>query len=72
MLCHWLYHITSIDLFDGRLFRAGVAAMLSRATRAAPSASTNLPFPLFSSFFKFIGLFLSLLHETYTCFRQFH
>ena len=29
MLCHWLYHITSIDLFDGRLFRAGVAAMLS-------------------------------------------
>ena len=29
MLCHWLYHITSIDLFDGRLFRAGTAAMLS-------------------------------------------
>ena len=29
MLCHWLYHITSIDLFEGRLFRAGVAAMLS-------------------------------------------
>ena len=29
MLCQWLYHITSIDLFDGRLFRAGVAAMLS-------------------------------------------
>ena len=29
MLCQWLYHLTSIDLFDGRLFRAGVAAMLS-------------------------------------------
>ena len=29
MLCQWLYHITSIDLFDGRLFRAGTAAMLS-------------------------------------------
>ncbi len=29
MLCHWLYHVTNIDLFDGRLFRAGVAAMLS-------------------------------------------
>ena len=29
MLCQWLYHLTSIDLFDGRLFRAGTAAMLS-------------------------------------------
>ena len=29
MLCHWLYQTTNIDLFDGRLFRAGVAAMLS-------------------------------------------
>ncbi len=29
MLCHWLYQTTHIDLFDGRLFRAGVAAMLS-------------------------------------------
>ena len=29
MLCHWLYQTTHIDLFDGRLFRAGSAAMLS-------------------------------------------
>ena len=29
MLCHWLYQTTHIDLFDGRLFRAGAAAMLS-------------------------------------------
>ncbi|MBQ2560337.1 MAG: phospho-N-acetylmuramoyl-pentapeptide-transferase [Fibrobacter sp.] len=29
MLCHWLYQTTHIDLFDGRLFRAGTAAMLS-------------------------------------------
>ena len=29
MLCHWLYQTTNIDLFDGRLFRAGAAAMLS-------------------------------------------
>ena len=29
MLCRWLYHVTSLELFDGRLFRAGSAAMLS-------------------------------------------
>lgn len=29
MLCQWLYHFTSIDFFDGRLFRAGLSAMLS-------------------------------------------
>ena len=49
-----------------------VAAAPSRATRTAPSASTNLPFPLFSSFFKFIGLFLSLLQAAFTSLRQFH
>lgn len=29
MLCQWLYHTTDIALFDGRLFRAGIAAILS-------------------------------------------
>ena len=29
MLCHWLYQTTNIELFDGRLFRAGAAALLS-------------------------------------------
>ena len=49
-----------------------VAAMLFRATRVAPSASTNLPPPIVTSFFKFIGLFLSLLHAAFTNLRQFH
>ncbi|MCK9183235.1 MAG: phospho-N-acetylmuramoyl-pentapeptide-transferase [Fibrobacteraceae bacterium] len=29
MLSEWLYHLTDITLFDSRLFRAGIAAMLS-------------------------------------------
>lgn len=29
MLFQWLYHLTSIDFFDGRLFRAGVGALLA-------------------------------------------
>lgn len=29
MLFQWLYHFSGIELFDGRLFRAGVAALLS-------------------------------------------
>lgn len=29
MLLQWLYHTTGMDLFDGRLFRAGLAALLS-------------------------------------------
>lgn len=29
MLFQWLYHTTGMDLFDGRLFRAGVAAILA-------------------------------------------
>ncbi len=29
MLCEWIYHLTEIPLFDSRLFRAGLAAMLS-------------------------------------------
>ena len=29
MLLQWLYHITGMDLFDGRLFRAGLAALFS-------------------------------------------
>lgn len=29
MLCQWLYHLTDISLFDGRLFRAGTAALLA-------------------------------------------
>ena len=29
MLFQWLYHFTGLDLFDGRLFRAGIAMLLS-------------------------------------------
>ena len=29
MLFQWLYHTTGVELFDGRLFRAGFAALLS-------------------------------------------
>ncbi len=29
MLCEWIYHLTELPLFDSRLFRAGLAAMLS-------------------------------------------
>ncbi|PBC67851.1 phospho-N-acetylmuramoyl-pentapeptide-transferase [Fibrobacter sp. UWS1] len=29
MLCEWIYHLTDIPLFDSRLFRAGIAALLS-------------------------------------------
>lgn len=29
MLFQWLYHSTGLDLFDGRLFRAGIAMLLS-------------------------------------------
>lgn len=29
MLCEWIYHLTDLPLFDSRLFRAGLAAMLS-------------------------------------------
>lgn len=29
MLCEWIYHLTELSLFDSRLFRAGLAAMLS-------------------------------------------
>src|SRR5574344_84789 len=29
MLCQWLYHITDLAFFDGRLFRAGMAALFS-------------------------------------------
>ena len=29
MLCEWIYHLTDIALFDSRLFRAGLAALLS-------------------------------------------
>ncbi len=29
MLFQWLYHISGIELFDGRLFRAGIAALLA-------------------------------------------
>ena len=29
MLCEWIYHITNNPLFDSRLFRAGMAALLS-------------------------------------------
>lgn len=29
MFCEWIYHLTDLPLFDSRLFRAGLAAMLS-------------------------------------------
>lgn len=31
MLFQWLYHFSGMELFDGRLFRAGVAALLAAA-----------------------------------------
>lgn len=31
MLLQWLYHFSGMELFDGRLFRAGVAALLAAA-----------------------------------------
>ncbi len=31
MLLQWLYHFTGMELFDGRLFRAGIAALLAAA-----------------------------------------